>query len=98
MEDTTVHVSARTIEAGETHPVADRTVDRDDHDGVSWYADWLINRSEPTRLAITPVRSEPVWLLAALATACADSAPATPRSQSYAQRIVEHLGANEDAQ
>ena len=46
MEDPTVHVTAWLLEAGETDHVADRTVDGDDHDGASWYADWLINRSE----------------------------------------------------
>ncbi len=96
MEDPTARIAALLHEAGEIHHVADRTVDGDDHDGVSWDADWLSNRSE--LLAVTPVRSEPVWLLAALDTAYADSAPATPRSQWYAERIVEHLGAKENAQ
>ena len=45
MEDPTVHVTAWLLEAGETD-VADRAVDGDDHDEASWYANWLINRSE----------------------------------------------------
>ncbi len=99
MEDPSVNVNGRPIEADETHHVADRTVDGDHRHGMSWDADWLNSSSElPRVFAITSVRSEPVWPLAALDTAYADSAPATPRSQWCAQQSVEHLGAKEDAQ
>ncbi len=55
-------------EAGETHHTIYRIVDGDDPDWASWYADWLVRRSElPSVLKTTPVRSELIYELVKLA-------------------------------
>jgi hypothetical protein len=75
---------------GETHHLVYRIVDGDDPDWASWYADWLLKLSElPQILSKAPVRSELVWLLVSLDKEYAETKPAIPWPQWYADRVIE---------
>jgi len=64
MTEVAEQISALLQEAAETHHRVYRIVDGADDDWASWYAWWLINLSElPSRLGVTPVRSDLICLL-----------------------------------
>jgi hypothetical protein len=74
--------------ASHHHAATDGT----DPDWASWYAWWLVERSElPQLLGTTPVRSELVYLLVLLGRESADEDPLEPWEPHYARRIVEHF-------
>jgi hypothetical protein len=74
-----------------------RIVDGADRDWASWYADWLLRLSElPQILGTTPIRSELIWLLVNLDKDYTTTSPDTDWPAWYAERIVEHFGANPD--
>ena len=90
--DATERISELLHEAAETHHVVYRIVDGDDPDWASWYADWLIERSElPTLLGVVPVRSELVYLLVLLDNEYTGQRVTEPWEQYYADRISEHF-------
>jgi hypothetical protein len=73
-------------EVGDLHHRVYRTTDGEDADWASWYATWLVERSElPALLGRDVVRSELVHLLVELGRAPADDEPWEER---YARRIV----------
>ena len=82
MNDSSTRTAALLHEAGETHHIVYRIVDGDDPDWASWYADWLLNLSEPPHiLGTTPVRNELVWLLVTLDEEYTKASPGTPWPQ-----------------
>ena len=92
MTDPTQSVAGLLHEAGETHHLVYRIVDGDDPDWASWYADWLRDLSElPEILGTTPVRSELVWLLVTLDK---EYTQASPSTQWYAERMLQHFAAS----
>jgi hypothetical protein len=92
MADTVQKISELLHEAGETHHLVYRIVDGADDDWASWYADWLIRLSElPELLAVTPVRSELVYMLVRLDKEYAEQQPSEPWEQYYASRLIEHF-------
>jgi hypothetical protein len=92
MADTVQKISEVLHEAGETHHLVYRIVDGADDDWASWYADWLIRLSElPELLAVTPVRSELVYMLVRLDKEYAEQQPSEPWEQYYASRLIEHF-------
>jgi hypothetical protein len=94
VKDTTSSVSALLHEAGETHHQVFRIVDGVDDDWASWYADWLVNRSElPELLDTVPVRSELTYLLVLLDRQYTETQPAERWEDHYAQALVDHFGA-----
>ena len=93
MDAATQQVSHLLREAGDVHHRVFRIVDGIDEDWASWYADWLIDLSElPGLLAVTPVRSELVWLLVDLDKRYAAESPAEDWEPYYAARILDHFG------
>jgi hypothetical protein len=93
MTDTLEQASRLLHEVGETHHRVFRIVDGVDDDWASWYADWLVNRSElPTLLKTNPVRSELTYLLVSLDKEYSASHPGQAWEDFYAQRILEHFG------
>lgn len=88
-------VSVRDLlhEAAETHHIVFRITDGTDDDWASWYADWLTQHSElPTIVAITPVRSELVYMLVSLDKEYVAQGPAEAWEDYYAARIIDHFG------
>jgi hypothetical protein len=76
-------------EVGDLHHRVYRTTDGEDADWASWYATWLVERSElPQLLGHDVVRSELVHLLVELGRAPADDQPWEER---YARAIVEQF-------
>jgi hypothetical protein len=93
MTDTLEQASSLLHEAGETHHRVFRIVDGADDDWASWYADWLVNRSElPTLLKTKPVRSELTYLLVGLDKEYTASDTDQSWEDFYAQRILGHFG------
>jgi hypothetical protein len=79
-------------EAAETHHVVFRITDGVDDDWASWYADWLVNRSELADvLGVRPVPSELTWLLVQLAKDYSDAEPDERWEDWYAPRLVDHF-------
>jgi hypothetical protein len=92
MNDQPGRVAALLQEASETHHTVYRITDGDDPDWASWYADWLVNLSEPPQLlGTTPVRSELTWLLVSLDREYARTNPGPRWAQWYADRITGHF-------
>ncbi len=92
MNDQIPRIAALLHEAGETHHTVYRIVDGDDPDWASWYADWLLKLSElPQILGATPVRSHLVASLVTLDRDYANSSPAVPWTDWYAERIFEEF-------
>lgn len=76
-------------EAAETHHRVYRIVDGDDPDWASWYADWLINLSEPpTILGKKPVRSGLIFHLVRLDKDYTATRPGEPWEEVYARELV----------
>ena len=76
-------------EAAETHHVVYRITDGDDPDWASWYADWLLELSEPPEvLGHRPVRSQLVHSLVQLDRDYTAAAPDEPWERWYAARLV----------
>ncbi len=79
-------------EAGETHHIVYRIVDGDDPDWASWYADWLVRRSElPSVLKTTPVRSELIYELVKLAREFKQSTATEPWERFYARQLLQRF-------
>jgi hypothetical protein len=77
-------------EAAETHHVVYRITDGDDPDWASWYADWLLDRSElPDVLRRRPVRSHLVHDLVDLDREYTSTARDERWEDWYAQRLLE---------
>ena len=92
MSDARSRVAALLQEAGETHHRVYRIVDGADDDWASWYGDWLVRLSElPTLLGRAPVRSEVVYMLVRLDKEYAETKPAAPWPEYYAERLVAHF-------
>ena len=85
-------VSALLHEAGETHHQVFRIVDGADDDWASWYADWLVNRSElPELLGVAPVRSELTYLLVRLDKEYVETKPTERWEDYYAHAVMTHF-------
>ena len=92
MTGTVEQISELLQEVGETHHRVFRIVDGTDHDWASWYAWWLINLSElPSRLGVTPVRSELIYLLVSLDKQYSAEKPAEPWQSYYARQLLAHF-------
>ncbi|MEA2644930.1 MAG: hypothetical protein QOE92_13 [Chloroflexota bacterium] len=79
-------------EAGETHHLVYRMTDGEDPDWASWYADWLVNRSElPQLLGRAPVRSELVYMLVSLDKEHSSEHPDDAWEDFYAGRLLAHF-------
>ena len=90
--ETAEQISRLLHEASETHHQVFRIVDGADDDWASWYAWWLINLSElPSRLGVTPVRSELIYLLVSLDKQFTAEAPGEPLETYYARQIRRHF-------
>ena len=75
-------------EAAETHHIVFRVTDGEDPDWASWYADWLLDRSElPEVLGVRPVRSHLVHALVELDRLYVASAPSERWEDWYAARL-----------
>jgi hypothetical protein len=97
MEDRLARVSALLHEAGETHHAVYRRDDGNDPDWASWYADWLVNRSElPQILGVTPVRSELVYLLVGLDREYVAGNQDRPWERVYAEAILRTFAGRDD--
>jgi hypothetical protein len=80
-------------EAAETHHIVFRITDGDDPDWASWYADWLLKRSElPTLLGKPPVRSHLVHALVQLDRDYVAGSPADAWEDWYASRLSAEFG------
>ena len=91
MTEVAEQISALLQEAAETHHRVYRIVDGADDDWASWYAWWLINLSElPSRLGVTPVRSDLICLLVTLDRRYTAGPPADPWPAFYAREIESH--------
>ena len=98
MPDQSGRIAALLHEVGETHHLVYRIVDGDDPNWASWYADWLVDLSElPSILAVTPVRSELVWLLVTLDKEYVETAPDLAWPQWYADRFLSHFAAEPES-
>ena len=92
MADTVQKISDLLHEAGETHHRVYRIVDGADDDWASWYADWLVNRSElPELLGVTPIRSELTYLLVRLDKEYGEANPAERWEDYYARAVAAHF-------
>jgi len=70
-----------------------RITDGADDDWASFYADWLIDHSElPDMLGRAPTRSHLVHELVESDRALAETAPAAPWQDVYAERIISRFG------
>jgi hypothetical protein len=77
-------------EAAETHHVVFRITDGADDDWASWYADWLLDRSEFAQvLGTRPVRSHLVHALVQLDRDYTDAGTDEPWS-AYYERGLRH--------
>ena len=86
-------VTALLREVGDLHHRYYRTTDGDDADWATWYATWLVERSELPQLMGRPVvRSELVHLLVDLGREFADTSPDEPWEEYYARRITDRFG------
>ena len=93
MDERTQRLSELLHEAGEVHHVVYRITDGADDDWASFYADWLIERSElPEVLGAAPTRSHLVHELVGSEHALAEMAPGTSWQDFYADRIVGRFG------
>jgi hypothetical protein len=93
MDDRARGISDLLHEAGEVHHTVYRITDGADDDWASFYADWLIERSElPERLGGAPIRSHLVHELVESERAFADAASGARWEDVYAERIVERFG------
>ncbi len=92
MADTSEQISALLHETGETHHRVFRIVDGANDDWASWYAQWLIDLSEPPDLlGVGPVRSELIYLLVSLDKHYTAEAPGEPWELYYARQILRHF-------
>jgi hypothetical protein len=79
-------------EVADLHHRVYRLTDGDDPDWATWYATWLVERSELSRLVgRTPIRSELIHLLVDLDREVAAGGGAEPWEEVYARRIVEQF-------
>ncbi len=82
-------VAALLEEAGDLHHRVFRMVDGADDDWASWYADWLLDRSElPAVLGRRPVRSHLVHALVQAERDLAASGSGEPWPAAYARALV----------
>ena len=92
MDERAEQISALLHEAAETHHKVYRSTDGDDPDWASWYADWLVNRSElPDLLDVKPVRSELTYMLVRLDKKYTMESPDEKWEDFYARGLVEHF-------
>jgi hypothetical protein len=90
---TAAEVSRLLHEAAETHHVVYRITDGEDPDWASWYADWLLDRSElPQLLGTRPVRSHLVYELVRLDREFAAGRPGGSWEDHYAAALLERFG------
>ena len=81
-------ITALLQEAADLHHRVYRIVDGVDDDWASWYADWLLDRSElPQLLGCTPVRSHLVHALVQLERDYGADAVTTPWYEYYADGL-----------
>jgi hypothetical protein len=93
MEPRTQRIRDLLHEVGDVHHVVYRITDGADDDWASFYADWLIERSElPEVLDGKPTRSHLVHELVDSERAYARQAPSEPWEGFYAERILERFG------
>ena len=94
MADTSVEaqVAALLEEAAETHHRVYRITDGADDDWASWYADWLIDRSElPELLGARPVRSHLVHALVQCDRDYTASGTDRPWPPFYARELIRQF-------
>jgi hypothetical protein len=92
-ESSARRVSELLHEAAETHHIVYRITDGDDPDWASWYADWLLDRSElPAVLDSRPIRSHLVHELVALDRDYTTVSPGERWEDWYAARLIERFG------
>jgi hypothetical protein len=86
-------VTALLEEAADLHHRVFRLVDGADDDWASWYADWLLDRSElPAVLGRRPVRSHLVHALVQAERDLAASGSGAPWAGAYARDLVAVFG------
>ena len=91
--DSAERVAELLHEAAETHHVAYRIVERDDADGASWDADWLLTLSGlPGKPAAKPVRSALVHALVELYREYMAASPGKRSENYYARGLVARFG------
>ena len=89
MDEKVVQVRRLLHEAAETHHIVYRITDGTDDDWATWYADWLVRRSElPTVLGTQLVRSELTHDLVALDREYVGTSPDVAWEEYYAERLV----------
>ena len=92
MDERAEQISALLHEAAETHHKVYRSTDGDDPDWASWYADWLVNRSElPDLLDVKPVRSELTYMLVRLDKKYTMESPDEKFEDYYTRGLLEHF-------
>jgi hypothetical protein len=85
-------VAALLEEAAETHHRVYRITDGADDDWASWYADWLIERSElPELLGAPPVRSHLVHALVQCDRDYAAAGTDQPWPRYYARELTRQF-------
>lgn len=93
MDERTRGIGELLHEVSEVHHTVYRITDGADDDWASFYADWLIERSElPERLGRAPTRSHLVHELVESDRAFAEAAPDAGWEELYAERIVARFG------
>ena len=92
MDERAKQISDLLHQAAETHHVVYRSTDGDDPDWATWYADWLVNRSElPQLLDVAPVRSELTYMLVRLDKKYTMESPDEKFEDYYARGLLEHF-------
>ena len=91
MDEPTSNVGALLHAAAETHHQVVRITDGADDDWASWYAAWLVTRSElPELLGATVVRSEVTYLLVRLDKEDAERRPEERWEDYDARELIRH--------
>jgi len=92
-QDRFARLSAVLRDAAQTHHAAYRSVDGNDPDWASWYADWLITSSAlPQILGRPPVRSELIYQLVRLDKVYGEERRDEAWEPFYARALLAALG------
>ena len=92
-DESTLAVAGLLDEAAEIHHRVFRITDGADDDWASWYADWLVDRSElPDVLGARPVRSHLIHALVQADRDYVAESPAEPWPDFYAARLRREFG------
>jgi hypothetical protein len=92
MEDVAKEIAALLHEAAETHHTVYRITDGIDPDWASWYADWLIELSELSKLlGMKPIRSQLVFMLVKLDKDFTRTGQGGAWEDFYATELIEHF-------